>query len=385
MPNPFEKYAQPIIDAIRSDQVVEHRGASTPPWPQSEIDDDIDDDTDDAIHMEYGRIVPFDEHEPFWWTTNAPRVDREKIDYLIEEYGIEILAYYKCIHKKDCAPHPGRWGIFVYDWAMRYLDDRLGLAGNRDHMDRAWKYLIEHELFHHWVCCWTLAHESVTRSQLCRPYSRNVYHRLFPHRDCVEESLANKYALKTRGLGPIKDKLKRFCRNQPPAYRYFEDAPELLQSTLAAQILRRHDWIEQYFGAHRQIVRLDSQWPGLTPNRIGPFEPKYCPIYEIRGTPPTSLMPTLSIPDRPELVRFVFDYLSAHPIDRTDHNYVKIDNGEKVRIPNVHGATGIKLGELTNIRLKAGMTGKEYKRERDRTKQWRRRVPRTTPKTSLVP
>ena len=60
----------------------------------------------------------------------------------------------------------------------------------------------------------------------------------------------------------------------------------------------------------------------------------------------------------------------------SDHNYYRIDNGEKVKLPNPH-SPDLTYREFHNIIGKAGMTSLQFYKERERTSVWRKEVPRS--------
>jgi hypothetical protein len=74
--------------------------------------------------------------------------------------------------------------------------------------------------------------------------------------------------------------------------------------------------------------------------------------------------------------------LDGTVVRRTDHEFIKIDNGETIKFPNAHVNT-IKRHERKNILFKAGMRDPEYRSERDATKMWKRGCPRPEPRRPL--
>ena len=73
---------------------------------------------------------------------------------------------------------------------------------------------------------------------------------------------------------------------------------------------------------------------------------------------------------------FVKRYLAGVEDHHSDHSYYRIDNGEKVKLPNPH-RVDLTDREFHNIICKAGMTSPQFYRERNRTSVWRKGVPRT--------
>lgn len=68
---------------------------------------------------------------------------------------------------------------------------------------------------------------------------------------------------------------------------------------------------------------------------------------------------------------------------KTDHDFFIIDNGEKVKFPNLH-VKDTQTHELKNILFKAGMTNREFVLERQRTKFWKKDCPRSPSKQALT-
>jgi hypothetical protein len=108
-----------------------------------------------------------------------------------------------------------------------------------------------------------------------------------------------------------------------------------------------------------------------------------CPIYQVSsGRFSTAKFPALLLPTLKELKVLVAKYLKGTELPATDHQFYRIDNGEKVKFPNLH-AKDIMLHELDNILRKAGMRSGEFAKERERTDRWRKHVPRV-PKEPLL-
>jgi hypothetical protein len=84
-------------------------------------------------------------------------------------------------------------------------------------------------------------------------------------------------------------------------------------------------------------------------------------------------------PDLTEFRRYVGDYLDGQLLGHTDHDYYRIDNGEKIKVPNPHDKA-VRGYELKGTLQKAGMTHKEFQQERQRTKAWTRHCPRPEPR-----
>jgi hypothetical protein len=79
-----------------------------------------------------------------------------------------------------------------------------------------------------------------------------------------------------------------------------------------------------------------------------------------------------------EFKKFIVKYLGGIPAKKTSHRYYKIDNGEKVSIPNPHEKE-VRSDELDRTLPKTGMTRAEFLAERERTQDWSTHCPRPRP------
>ena len=104
-----------------------------------------------------------------------------------------------------------------------------------------------------------------------------------------------------------------------------------------------------------------------------------CPVYYVHTCNYASLVQPFQGPDLTEFRRYVGDYLNGQLLGHTDHDYYRIDNGEKVKVPNPHDKA-VRGYELKGTLQKAGMTNKEFQQERQRTKKWTRHCPRPEPR-----
>ena len=73
---------------------------------------------------------------------------------------------------------------------------------------------------------------------------------------------------------------------------------------------------------------------------------------------------------------FIKRYLAGVQDHQSDRSFYRIDNGEKVKLPNPH-RHDLTNREFHNIIGKAGMTSPQFRRERERTSVWRKAVPRS--------
>ena len=386
--NAFEKYAFPILETLPeltlqernqtpADELIHNLEALGQDVAGAYLSEDRspyrrylsgeDDPTDEVLEERLDRVQKY----------------REIIEEGVSVYGMRFLAFYKSIHFRDEPPFRGQWGIFLFDWAVDYLHSEIATFypnkfSPQSASDRAWNLLFNHEFFHFRIDAWTLPYEELLRKRLYELYHSWVYRRLHPGPGCVEESLANKFAFDHRYGREIAGYLTRFMKSQPAAYAAFDDDPDPLRATLAAQILQNSSW------APNQALVSQSPWIGYGRNRL--LNEANCPTYRILNSSPTALATwALSPPELDEIESFVTSYLGGQPAGRTDHAKYRIDNGEMIKIPNTHGNVDrLKTNEFKGILLKSGMRRREFEEERIRTGRWRRGVPREVPKPALA-
>ncbi len=106
-----------------------------------------------------------------------------------------------------------------------------------------------------------------------------------------------------------------------------------------------------------------------------------CPVHLVRTAQISNVLPPFQGPKLRELRDFIENYLAGRK-ESTDHDYYRIDNGEKVKFPNEHEPEA-KGYEFKNILHKAGMTRKEFKEAQSRTKIWKHHVPRDPAKPAV--
>ncbi len=369
--NPFEQMANPILAVTGADNPAINDLEDVWPWPiPGEIDDVV--------------VSPIEETPDIGDLGDGIFQGSTEANKASKDIGVEAYAFYKSIHLRSLKPFAGRWGIFVYDWSVTAISRQMPQAVSHDRIRDAWNLLRFHELYHFLVDGWILAQEESLRRPLFLPYLTTVYQSLTFNKFCVEESLANQFMIRAKPLMHIRSFMENFADGQPEAYRGYRVARKSLSSILAAQILRRDEWIYDYHSASRRVQKLPGHAEYMDFSPTGLCSPANCPTYLIRNVSPARLFPPLRLPDRKEVMDFVLRYLDGQPLGHSDHDYIRIDNGEKIRIPNPHGSGQLKEFEYRNIRLKAGMTNKEYDREWQRTNKWSRHIPRAIPRPSRL-
>lgn len=369
--NEFEVYAQGVLDELEKETVQnkEEDEEDLEKWSDLEKNEEL---TDPEIGEPQENQIGSG--------GNLPDEDKEAIGGGIGRKGVEALAFYKSYRFKDRGPCRGRWGIFVFDWALDYLRDDL-LAHHPSMTlwharEWGWKKIEIHELYHFKTDGWTFAQESSIGKPLYETYLDKVYRRYAPGLEVVEESLANRSvywrSLGKHTLAPVKDWVIDFMLGQPGAYAKFKmSTAEHLKAkaTLAAQIVNGKSW--------KKGMALDAlaYWLNEGNNRI--VKPELCPKWIIYGVSVWAL-PSLHLPNIKEVEAFLYKYLGAEPVPTTDHPKVRLDNDEIAKIPNPHsGLDRLKPHEFKNLLRKAGMRTKDYFQARKETRIWKRNVPRS--------
>jgi hypothetical protein len=299
--------------------------------------------------------------------------------------GIEALAFYKSIHNKIKRPFRGKWGTFIFDYALAYLYQEL----NRFYPDqfthsklieKAFWFLYFHERFHFQFDSWSISMESATGKPLYENYLNGIYRVFHPDTLVYEESLANLHALSSISRFGIHKYAKEFMLCQPGAYSNIIgiDRDEC-RSRLAVQLLHGNASI---IGTPARQLPEHSQYLA-NPKDTNLFDNE-CPIFLIQGVSASIFVkPSISLPKLTEIEGgFLQKYLNGRKT-KSDHTYYVIDNGEKVRCPNPHNKN-VTLSEFMNITKKSGLTSREFFEERENTNKWRKNVPRKISRPSLI-
>jgi len=111
----------------------------------------------------------------------------------------------------------------------------------------------------------------------------------------------------------------------------------------------------------------------------------FCPVYIVSGFSASRFVnPSITLPKLSEMEHgFIRSYLNGREGKKTDHKYFTIDNGQRLKFPNPH-RKNVKLCEFSNIIKKAGLVQKDFYTEREKTKVWKKNVPRSEIKPSLI-
>lgn len=373
--NPFESYADSIIRELPESSVPDDREeeGETPLWRQ------LEEMNGDAVRQEnLDRLDDLAADQ----TSEDPfnQDEREAAREASREHGLEVFAFYKSRHFLLQAPFARKWGIFIFDYGIRSIASEIrsfypGRFSASEASQLAFSFLHRHERFHFRFDAWVLSHEETLKRPLYADYLRSVYRKLHPMVHCVEESLANRHAIYSMKPDKIWDFLTAYIATLPPAYsNAFPADLQTMQATLAAQTFHTIVWPFKTGGSTLAHV------PYLAHGQSPLVSDENCPVYIVYGVRPSRWVPPFKgIPDGREIRVFLENYLDAQAVKRTDHEYFKIDNGQRVKVPNLHGNDRLKAWEFKNIVYKAGMTIPDYRAERGRTNIWQSQVPREKP------
>ncbi len=311
-------------------------------------------------------------------------IESADIENCVLGSGLECMAFYKSIRHESAPPLPRFWGIFIFDYAVSYLANEITEFYSRqisanDAIRAALAFLYFHERFHFRFDAWAISQESSTGLPLYENYRNGVYRSFHPSEYVYEETLANLHALASIRSFGVHSFCKQFVLSQPGAYSNIEkETRQEFLARLAAQLFHgRGQFLPSphfvlpehvgYIAHHSASAQLDGE----------------CPVYLLQGVSPSRfLIPNISLPAISEIENgFLRKYLAGEEI-QTDHKYFKIDNGEKIKCPNPH-KKNVRLNEFNNIVGKAGLRTNEYFEQRQKTKGWRKEVPRPFPQNAL--
>lgn len=306
----------------------------------------------------------------------------------VVEGGIEYLAFYKSFRDVLRAPAANRWGIFfIRKRCVALATDMSFSTGESfaDCLDGLAAFLYSHELYHYRFDAHCLQMEATGGGAVYRPYRRLVAGR--PITDWHEESVANFYGLKALQPNRIFTYPKTVCDY---LWELVAHSPGAYAGGINKQQRSRKDQMAQQAGAAfrnsgppvwqdlvESIVRMGT---GLSKPRESTLSSRLhldtCPVYWIdwvKGGKSVLVPYAASVAEINN--NFIKRYLAGVQDHQSDHSFYRIDNGEKVKLPNPHRAD-LTNREFHNIIAKAGMTSPQFYRERDRTSVWRKGVPR---------
>lgn len=387
IPRPNPGAASDIADAARHVESLVHDDLDRDVLPESDrfprpgVDLPKTDDSQEVI----------EEVDPW-----SPPIDQVQEDEShdgavggVVEGGIEYLAFYKSFRDVMRAPAPKRWGIFFIKRRCVALATDMSFSTGEsfaDCLDALAAFLYTHELYHYRFDAHCLQMEATGGLPVYRPYRRLVASR--PINEWHEESIANFYGLKAVQPSPkfsypqpICDYLLDLVANSPGAYAGGIDKQQrprkehmAQQASAAFGNAGPTVWQELVKSSIRTGMGLSKPRESTLSSYL---QLDNCPVYWIdwvKGGKSVLVPYAASVAEINN--DFIRRYLAGVQDRHSDHSYYRIDNGEKVKLPNPHRAD-LTYGEFNNIIGKAGMTSPQFYRERDRTSVWRKGVPRS--------
>lgn len=319
------------------------------------------------------------------------------------EVGIDVLAFYKSFRFRSRPPFRDTWGIFLLDAGIaavtaEYAEMAPALP-SAEVRKVAIATLLAHERYHFWIDAWALGQEVLPLSPCIKRYEYYLAkkrHVSLTEHD-IEESLANHYAfqqLRTRQLsdGSKAGRLVRaLFKNCPVPYSQFSLAPRTRarrEGRLAANVANGVIPDSELSQVVDAFV-VDSAEIGVMSPGIRPAPPSHpvvsrhsCPVYHVQVTGYATRVQPFQGPPLRVFRQFIERYLAGVKEPRTDHDYYRIDNGEKVKFPNPHDKE-VRGYELQGTLHKAGMTRREFIDAQTLTRFWKTNCPRNPPKPPL--
>jgi hypothetical protein len=321
----------------------------------------------------------------------SPSDDEESHDGAtggVVEGGIEYLAFYKSFRDVMKAPAPKKWGIFfIKKRCIALATDMSFSTGGSffECLDGLAAFLYAHELYHYRFDAHCLQMEATGGHPIYKPYRRLVSIR--PMTEWHEESIANFYGLKALRSNRnfpyaefINEYLRDLVLNSPGAYAGGADKQQGQRKDLMAQ---QASTVFAFAGPNEwkklveSSIRIGMDLPLKRETSLGSFlSLDNCPVHWIDWVKGGKSVLTPFVASVSEVNNdFIKRYLAGTPDHQSKHSFCRIDNGEKVKLPNPHRAD-LTNREFHNIIGKAGMTSSQFYRERDRTSIWRKGVPR---------
>lgn len=382
----FNKYAVPWLDQLQDDP-----DQPKPSKPDSTTFPGAGSDLTGVLRRFDDGDTPESEF-PF---TSVDEADADAARSARSMAGLDVLAFYKSYRFIERAPFPGQWGIFLLDAGIEGLARDLMEYQPTLPLPEAWHFareiLLAHERYHFWIDAWALGQEIMPLGAKLKRYE--YYHsakksvELTP--DDVEESLANHYAYnKLRrwvfsGGTPAAPVLRKLLLDGPLPYSdCFFGTVERAQKEgwLALAVANGKEPL--FFRNAAPLLWNSCCSPTVLSASIQPVDRRHpiagtsgCPTYFVRTSRYAALVQPFQGPPLKEFRKFMMNYLDGQKLETTDHDYYRIDNGEKVKAPNPHDKE-IRGYELKNTLCKAGMTQKEFVDAREETSRWSKKCPR---------
>jgi hypothetical protein len=389
----FSDYAEAWVNELQDNPEQQLPDKPPPPrsFPKSLTNLAYD---DSVVDIENGEEFPDED---------VAAQDEDGIEAAQDTYplsGLDVLAFYKSFRFQNAPPFPGTWGIYILDVGLAALGrDMRVLApqiSQKELRTLAADILLTHERYHFWIDAWALGMEIVP---LAKKYKRYEPYLAWKRAEELtpfdyEESLANHYVYKKLGSRRFSDgssaklALKHVLDSSPIPYCDYI-LPQHLRAekegVLAVAIAN---------GVHCCVpgvyMRLSSQSVSALSASIQPCSARHpitgwsqCPVRYVRTRNYASVVSPFRGPTLREFKDFITGYLNGKPLSTTDHSFYRIDNGERIKLPNPHDKE-LRSYELKSTLLKAGMRLKEYIEAKIATDNWCKNCPRPVAKPSLL-
>ena len=353
------------------------------PFPRTGIDIPDDNAAQEVIEAVDSNSIP-DEAE------KDDEIHDGAVGKVVEE-GVEYLAFYKSFRDVMKSPAVKRWGIFFIKKRCFALAKDMSFSTGEsftDCLDSLAAFLYAHELYHYRFDAHCLQMEATGGSSLYRPYRRLVASR--PISEWHEEAIANFYALKSISSSPkqhyqyaqsIYDYLWDLVANSPGAYAGGVDkrqqTPRKDQMAKQVTLAFTNSGPNVWHGLVGSTIRIGTSLSIARESSLSTFlRLENCPVYWIDWVKGGKSVLAPYVASISEVSNdFIKRYLAGIQDHHSDHSYYRIDNGEKVKLPNPHRAD-LTNREFHNIIGKAGMTSPQFYKERARTSMWKKGVPR---------
>ena len=314
----------------------------------------------------------------------------------VVEQGIEYIAFYKSFRDILKPPAINKWGIFFIKHRCQALAKDMQYSTGEtfvSSLNGLTTYLYAHELFHYKFDAHCLQMEASGGFPIYRPYRKFVSG--LSINDWHEESIANYYGLSAVQSNKqfnysvlIKDYLYNLVLNSPGAYAGgIEKKQGQRKDQMVFQALQSFQKrsTQSHFDLLFSTVRLGASMSTVREPTLGTLmKLENCPVYWIdwiRKGKSIVVPSTVSI--REISTDFVQRYLNGVFDHHSDHSYYRIDNGEKIKIPNPH-RSDLTDSEFHNILSKAGMTSPLFYKDRLKTSIWKKKVPRDPVLTARI-
>ena len=306
----------------------------------------------------------------------------------VADKGIEYLAFYKSFRFAQLRPAKNHWGIFIIKQRFSSVVKDIQLYTGYPYFICAqllFEFILTHERYHYKIDAYSLQLESTGGAHLYRPYRSLVEKLSIDY--WYEEAVANSYALarlrqikKYMTSEAIYEYLWHLVDSCPGAYAGGTRTNQVHNKSLIAEQIAQPHATSYLNNNHVRPVleatfRMGTNFSFNDPTLGSLLHIKNCPVYWIdwqRGGKSILMAHAVSLS---EMKGFILKYLDGKLERFTDHGHCKIDNGERVKVPNPH-KKDISQTEFKNIISKAGLTDPQFFKARNKTKVWTKNIPR---------